>query len=316
MNDLVKLGARPLAAWNGFFHAEADLRACAVVRIGYAALVLVWLAVLYPDLSTWYSEQGVLPLATAEKTMPGGAWCLLSLFPKSQAWLYAAYALAVVHAVLLLVGFASRLNAAALFLWFVSFCNRNTVILDSEDAVFRLIGFFLILMPCGACWSVDAWLFRLRIGEETRIRNPKSAIRNRGPAWALRLLQIQMCVIFLSAAAAKLASDQWRDGTAMYYVSRLTDYFGRFPTPDLLWQTPWCVRAITWGTIVAELAIPLLIWLPPARRWALAAAVLFHLANEYTMHLFLFHWIMLVGWASLLTGDDLDAISRWFRKKT
>ncbi|HUE73673.1 MAG TPA: HTTM domain-containing protein [Pirellulaceae bacterium] len=302
MSGLPNVGPRLVSAWNRFFHADVDLRACAVVRIGYAALVLVWLAVLYPDLSTWYGEEGVLPLATAEKTMPGGAWTLLAIFPKSLAWLYAAYAMAIVHALLLLAGFASRLNAAALWVWIVSFCHRNEVILDAEDTVFRLIGFFLVLMPAGAGW-------RLRIGD-CGLRIASSPIRNGSPAWALRLLQIQMCVIFLSAAAAKLESAEWRDGTAMFYVSRLTDYFGRFPAPDFLWQTPWCVRTITWGVIAAELAIPVLIWLPPARRWALAAAVAFHLANEYTMHLFLFHWIMLVGWASFLTGDDLDAIGR------
>lgn len=96
----------------------------------------------------------------------------------------------------------------------------------------------------------------------------------------------------------------------MYYVSHLTDYFGRFPTPDFFWQTPSVVRLITWGVIAAELLIPLLIWWRGARLWALAAALLFHLTSEYSMFLFLFHWIMLVGWASFLTGDDLDAIAR------
>jgi hypothetical protein len=119
-----------------------------------------------------------------------------------------------------------------------------------------------------------------------------------------------MCVIFLSAACCKLQSPAWRDGTAIYYVARLDDYFGRFPTPDLLWQTPWIVALITWGTIAIELLVPLAIWWRPARLWALLAALLFHLANEYTMHLFLFHWIMLAGWASFLTGDDLALVRR------
>lgn len=318
MNAIFRTGARLVAAWNGFFHADLDLRTCALVRIGYAALVLVWLTVLYPDLSTWYGADGILPPSAAERTMPGGAWTLLALFPKSDAWLKGAYAMAIVHAFLLLVGFASRLNAAALFVWVVSFCHRNEVILDAEDTVFRLAGFFLILMPAGACWSLDAWLLRLRIGDcglrndsHDTIRDPQSAIRNRGPAWALRLLQIQMCVVFLSAGLSKLFSPAWQDGTAMYYVSRLTDYFGRFPTPGFLWETPWIVRLITWGVIAVELTIPILIWWKPARLWALAALLVFHLANEYTMHLFLFHWIMLTGWAAFLTGDDLDAMTRW-----
>jgi uncharacterized membrane protein YphA (DoxX/SURF4 family) len=293
---------RLAAAGSGFFHAPRDLRICALVRIGYALCVLIWLAVLFPDLQLWFGENGVLPLAGARQVMTSYSWSLLQWTPADNAFLYGAYATAILQTLLLLAGFWSRFNAACVFIWIVSFADRNTLILDAEDAVFRLVGFFLILMPCGARWSIDAAL--------TARRDPHSALRTHGPAWGLRLLQIQMCLIFLSAALCKLEAPEWRDGSAMYYVARLDDYFGRFPTPDLLWQTPSIVRLITWSAVAAELLIPLLIWWPPARRWALLAALLFHLANEYTMHLFLFHWIMLVGWASFLTGDDLDWLGR------
>lgn len=293
-----------------FFFGPQDLRICAVVRIGYAALALVWLAVLYPDLGRWYSANGLVPAPTAEKLMPVEGWSLLTVLPQGAAWLHAAYFLAVAHACLLLLGFFSRVNAAALFVWIVSFCHRNGLILDSEDTVFRLVGFFLILMPCGARWSVDAWLKRRLHG---KLASPEGEPSSPA-AWGLRLLQIQMCVIFVSAGLCKVQDSFWQDGTAMYFVARLDDYFGRFPAPALLWQTPWLVRLISWSVVAAELLIPALLWLPSVRRWALAAAVVFHLANEYTMHLFLFHWIMLVGWSSFLTADDLDAIKAWFRR--
>jgi hypothetical protein len=306
MTALRHVPARLAAAWNGFFHVPLDLRVCALVRISYAALVLIWLAILYPDLAAWFSEEGVLPLTVAKKVMPGGAWTVLALLPRGDVWLTSAWVIAVVQALLLLVGFGSRLNAAGVFVWVVSFAHRNGLILDSEDTVFRLIGFYLILIPCGACWSVDAWL-RSRHAPRAV---PSDGTRSVPPTWGLRLLQIQMCVIFLSAALCKLQSAAWRDGTAMYYVARLDDYFGRFPTPDVLWDTSWIVGLITWGTIIVELIVPLAIWWRPARLAALAAALAFHLVNEYTMHLFLFHWIMLVGWMSFLTGDDLNAITR------
>ena len=308
MRALRRFPSRLAAAWNDFFHGPLDRRVCAVVRIGFAALVLVWLAVLYPDLARWFGRDGVLPPTVSAKVMPGGAWTVLTLLPRGDGWLHAAWGVAVAQALLLLVGLGSRFNALGVFVWVVSFVHRNGLILDSEDTVFRLVGFYLILMPCGACWSVDAWL-RARRG----IIHDRASLSTicRGPAWGLRLLQLQMSVIFLSAGLCKLQSAAWRDGTAMYYVARLDDYFGRFPTPDFLWQTPWVVGLITWSVIAAELTIPLLLWWRKTRRWALAVAVAFHLANEYSMHLFLFHWIMLVGWASFLTGDDLSLARRW-----
>jgi hypothetical protein len=47
-----------------------------------------------------------------------------------------------------------------------------------------------------------------------------------------------------------------------------------------------------------------LIWFRETRRLALALVVLFHLANEWTMHLHLFHWVMLVGWLAFVQPQD------------
>ena len=91
------------------------------------------------------------------------------------------------------------------------------------------------------------------------------------------------------------------------------DLFGRFPVPHYLFDTPWTVRAMTWSVLYVELVIPFLIWIPKARRFSLLVLLAFHLSNEWAMHLFLFHWIMLCGWMSFLTTQDLDALARMGR---
>jgi uncharacterized membrane protein YphA (DoxX/SURF4 family) len=113
-----------------------------------------------------------------------------------------------------------------------------------------------------------------------------------------------MAVVFLAAGLAKIGNGDWLDGTAMYYVARLDDYFGRFSTPAWLFDQPWSVALATWAVVLGELLAPIFIWFRQTRRWALAVAVLFHLANEWTMHLFLFHWLMLAGWLSFLEPSD------------
>jgi hypothetical protein len=175
-------------------------------------------------------------------------------------------------------------------------------IIEGEDFVFRLIALYLILMPCGGAWSLDAWIMRWRRGGDAS----PNYLR---PAWGLRLLQIQMAVIFLSAGLYKLGTEAWFDGTAMYYVSRLDDYFGRFPVPTWIFDSPWAVALLTWSVVAGELLIPVFIWFRETRRIALIAAVLFHLGNEWTMHLFLFHWVMLAGWISFVQPGDF----RWRR---
>ena len=124
-----------------------------------------------------------------------------------------------------------------------------------------------------------------------RLPTPAHPLR---PGWGLRLLQIQMCVMLLRRGAVEARAAR-RGSTArrIYYVARLDDYFGRLPIPTWLFDTPWAVALMTWSVLAVELLAPVLLWFRETRRLALVAVVLFHLANEWTMHLFLFHWVML-----------------------
>src|SRR5262249_18004293 len=62
--------------WEAFFHAPCDGRVLAAIRIVYCFLVLIHLAVLYPDLDRWYGETGVLPIENARKIGSPFAWSL------------------------------------------------------------------------------------------------------------------------------------------------------------------------------------------------------------------------------------------------
>src|SRR5262249_18258281 len=161
----------------------------------------------------------------------------------------------------------------------------------------RLLGFLLIFLPLGQSWSVNAWLARWWRKAPT---SEDKATPYAAPGWGLRLFQIQMVLIFLSTGLVKLGGDVWVHGTALYYVSRLDDVFGRFPVPAWAFDTPWVVALLTWAVIAVELLVPLLIWFRETRRLCLVGLLLFHLANEWTMNVFLFHWIMLIGWISFL----------------
>lgn len=289
--------------WHEFFHAPLDTRVCALVRIAYACLLLVHWAVLYPDLELWLGESGVLPREVSREIALPYQWSRLWYVPATPAALHACFWIAVAHTVLLLVGLVPRVNAAFLLAWLISFQNRNGFILDGEDSLMRLLALYLALMPCGASWSLNACLVRWWRGHRG---TEQYAVLAGAPAWGLRLLQIQMAFIFLAAGLEKAGDPAWLGGTAMYYVARLDDYFGRFPTPAWLFDQPWSVACITWAVVLGELLVPVFVWFRQTRRWALAAAVLFHLGNEWTMHLFLFHWLMLAGWPSFLAPSDWE----------
>jgi hypothetical protein len=290
--------------WQTFFHEPIDARIPALVRIAYALVLLVNIAVWLPDLTMLFGEHGLLPREVVQKIGDPHRWSLWAWLPKDDLTLQICYGIFVAQVICLLLGLATRFNSICVFVWLVSFQVRNPLILDGEDTVFRLIAFFLVLMPAEAVWSLDARLRERFWPTTSALVSPVNSPRFVS-AWGLRLLQFQIALVFFSAAICKLQGEAWLDGTALYYVTRLQD-FRKFPTPGLLFETPTIVALLTWSVILVEFTVPLLIWFRETRCWMLLLALLFHAANEYSMHLFLFHWIMLVGWLSFLLPADWE----------
>jgi hypothetical protein len=298
--------------WQAFFHAPCDARIPAAIRIAYATIILIHFAVLYPDLNLWYTAAGVLPVEASSKVTSPYAWSLLQLLPDTSVTVHTCFWLATAHAAMLLVGVLPRVNAFFLFLWLISFQFRNDVINDGEDCLMRVLGFFVIWLPSGRVWSVNAVVRKWR---EARNRGPSTAgavgtCHPMVPGWSVRLIQIEMAAMFFSSALMKLAGEPWVDGTALYYVSRLDDFFGRFPVPAYAFDTPWTVAVMTWSVVIAEFTIPILIWFKETRLPCLIVVLAFHLANEWTMNLFLFHYLMLCGWISFVTPEDFAWLMR------
>ena len=302
--------------WNGFFHSTFDGRVLRILRIFYASLLLVNILTWYPYLELWFGETGIMPLAVSREVISKDAGTVFSYLPTSSSVLYGCYFCFLTQAVLLLFGIFPRFQAVGSFFWLVSFQHRNIMICDGEDVVMRLVGFFVMLMPLhqlGANRS-SASTLPTSIPSTTTLVAACELQPGRVRSWALRLLQIQMCIIYLDTAAAKFHGDVWLDGTALYYVSRLDAWFRADAVPHFLFDTPWIVWLMTWSVIVIEFAVPVLIWFRETRRWALVLVAVFHLSCFWMMDLFLFHWIMLCGWCACLTSAELDLVHGWLRK--
>lgn len=285
--------------WNGFFHAPVELRVVGCLRIVYAAIVLVNAAAFFPYLEMWFGEAGVFPRSIAAELSDPQQLSLFHWLPATEGVLWTGYTLFVVHAVLLLVGYCPRINALGTYVWLLSFQHRSQFLWDGEDQVMRLVGFYLLFMPLHRIWAWD-W----------RLRPSASAATEPISGWGLRLLQLQMCIIFLDTAGSKLHGSMWQDGTALYYASRLDDFFCPDCVPHFLYNTPWIVRLLTWSVLALEFCVPVLVWFKETRRTALIAAVVFHLGCMVSMNLFLFHPIMLCGWMAFLTREDFEWLGR------
>lgn len=285
------------ALWERLFFQPADLSMCGLIRIGYSLLLLINVLVLAPDLTRWFGEQGYLPFAVSRAVVDPDTITLFAWLPRTDIVLWSCYSVLLFQIVALLVGWFARFQALSIFIWLTSFQHRDILIWDGEDWVFRLLAFYLIFLPIGDYYSL----------RRRNRKNPTQPGSTPKPVWPLRLIQIQITVIYISCVWEKLNGSEWLDGIAVYYISRLDDSFGRFPVPGFLFQSLAVIKCMTWSVLVIEFLIPIGLWFKETRRAALLLAVGFHLATDYTMNLFLFHPIMLVG---LLAFVDPAGIRR------
>ncbi|WP_371480345.1 HTTM domain-containing protein [Kitasatospora sp. NBC_00315] len=128
----------------------------AAVRIGFG---LAWLAfllrewperrVLYGDLSPWSPELAGRLLAD------NGAFTVLPWFG-GRFWFELVYHLAVLAAVLVVLGWRTRASGVLLAVTVLSLQNRNVFVGDGGDNVLHVMAVYLLLTRCATVWSLDA----------------------------------------------------------------------------------------------------------------------------------------------------------------
>jgi hypothetical protein len=278
-------------AWESFFYAEASTAPGGLFRIAFAILLFVNMGTLGLDLALFYSEEGLLGRTASEAVLSPLAGTLLWWGPPSMALLWTYYGIFMGQIVLLGLGVLPRVQAVCVFFWLCNFQNRNILLMDGEDNVFRLFAFFLILLPTHR-YTIAAWWRGHESGPE------------RSSVWHYRLVQVQMCVIYVSTLLEKLTGPEWLDETSMWYVSGLDDLYGKFWVP-VLFDYMWGLKLMTWGTLVIEAVVPVALWFSRTRRAAIVVALAFHFGIEISMNLNLFHWIMALGWLTFLVDEDI-----------
>jgi HTTM domain len=213
--------------------------------------------------------------------------------------------LLLVGAFCLAFGFKTRLAAVVVFACLISFARRNPWVLNSGDLLIFVLGFYLMLAPSGAALSVDRWL-------RTRSRFWEFPRRS---FWPLRLVQIQVSLLYFFAVWGKLRGETWNDGTAVSYAFRLED-LERFPVPGLVTDSLLLVNLLTYGTLAIELALAILVWNGRLRPWVLLLGVMLHLGIAYAVRVGFFSYAAVVGYIVFLPPATVSAWLYRLRDRT
>jgi hypothetical protein len=290
------------AAWRRFWFEPQETSTLAVVRIAFGALVFAWTVALVRDGYDFFSDTGIFP--SSDYTGEAGAsWGLLDL---SDGHLAVALVLAalLLASVCLTVGLYTRIAAVVVFVGLLSLERRNSFVFNSGDTLLKVMAFYMMLAPAGAALSLDRW---------RRARSAFWEFPSRAP-WALRLMQVQLSVLYLSGLWAKLRASEWNDGTALSYAVRLEDLV-RFELPRSLATSELLVNLLTYGTLAIEAAIGILVWNRALRPWVLGLGVALHIGIDLTLRVGFFSYAIFVLYLAFLPPDAVSARLRALRDR-
>lgn len=279
------------AAWR-WLATDTPVLGLALCRIGVAIAVLVDAALLARDARVWLHPVDGVIRAGGDDYPETWLFRVLRRLVGGRRVVTAALAVQVALASLVLVGAASQLACAALFLTTSALHQRNPHILYGGDGLARVMLLLLAVSPCGAALSVDAYA---ATGE--------LALDASAAPWGMRLLQLELCALYLYNFLLKADMKAWREGLALYFVWRNPD-LTNVPVPRAL-RTVAASKLATWGTLALELALAPGLLVDETRPVALALAIAFHAAIALTLSVHLFSYLMLAGLCVFVSPVDL-----------
>jgi hypothetical protein len=276
-------------AWRTFWFRPEPAYTLGLIRIAFGVIVMAWTVSLLPGLNDFFGSAGVVPRQLAVPY----EWGVFEIWTDDRA-VVIGWAALLVSAIALTVGWHSRIAALLVFVLIMSFEFRNPHIFNSGDTLLRIEALFLALSPCGAALSLDQ---RRRDGSFW-------SAQTRAP-WPVRLMQIQLSLVYLATFQIRMTGEKWPEGTALSYALRLEDML-IIPVPQWISTNPLLMNAATWGTLVVELLIGILVWNRRCRAWALAVGVALHSIILVTLAVGFFTPAMFILYLAFVPPDAVQ----------
>jgi hypothetical protein len=222
------------------------------------------------------------------------------------------------------IGCCTRVTSVLTWVAAMSYINRGQTSLFGMDTIMNILMVYLMIGPSGAALSVDRLLTRYwRTWLALRHHEPVPELTRPAPMvsanFALRLLQIHMCIVYGMSGLSKLQGGLWWQGTATWLTMANYEFCpmwfsigGVRPYLEMLrglsrsrpvWETGMFL--LTYGTLAFEISFPYLIW-NRWTRWAMIiGAVMMHLGIAVCMGLVTFSMMMLIGVLSFVPAETM-----------
>lgn len=243
-----------------------DLRSLAAMRC-LGALTMLWCLIVWaPDLTLFFTDDGVLRREEFAGRFDWARFSVLRFVDGYWAAL-AVWTAGLLSALALLIGYRARWAALACWLIYLTFAGRNPMVLQGGDVLLPLLLFWMIFLPTSAVFAVDAALDPVDRRGQTHL-----SIATVG-------LLLQVLYVYVFGALLKTGQAWIPDGAAIYVALHIDSFVT--PMGLLLREHLIPMQLLTYFVYYLELLAPVLLFFPDKRQFVRMAAV----AMLWVMHL-------------------------------
>ena len=273
-----------------------DSRSLAVFRMAVGTLLLIDLSIRSGDLTTMYSDQGVMPIAAVRQQLAGTWYWSLHFFHGSPFFQATLFIVAALLAIALLFGLYTRIATIGSWIMLASIYTRAPYAVNGGDTLLVILLFWSMFLPLGKTWSLDA-------RREHARSNPHystSVVLSMGTCAIL----IQVFLVFFCTIIFKLIYHE--DLTNLLQDMLIWGDYNK-PLGKWLLGHPTLTWLLSLMTMGLQLVGPWLLFVPwrtaTFRLFTIAGFVLFHIGTEMTVTVGLFSYIALAAWTLLLPTE-------------
>lgn len=279
---------------------QVDLRALATVRIAIALITLWDLGSRSLTIPMYLTDAGLAP----RELFWGTKWQSVYFLVSSSSGVAALFALHAVFAIMLLVGYRTRLATALCLVMSWSLIGRNPRMAHGGDGLMIWMLIWSVFLPLGAVASVDS---------RTAARRPPNPLLTLATA----ALLLQVFIVYFGAVMAKLNRHWFIDFDAVYYF--LLSNRGT-PLGNLLAKSAALATVLTVGSLLLESFGPwIALFSGPWPRVRTTVALLFmalHIGFAATLYVGTFAWVCVAAWVPFIPYEVWEALAprarRWW----
>ncbi len=295
--------------WNRFWFKPADTISLSGLRFCVSLVLLVMYLVRFFDIRIFFYESGLLGPGSAQALRSHQTAQAFHFILSSDTTIYLCYMVFVFLLFLMVLGVGGRLVSFLTFVFHLLFMHTNPTIIYGADYLATFLLFYLMI---GSSHRQLRWIpyfvhkRRGLVSEGTSLGCSLSTL-------SLRLIQIQLCVIYACSGFSLFQRGSSLQGTGLWEA--FSHYEGFFASSSYLLMLPvFVVGLLFWFVLAFQLYFPVLVWFSLWRKPLLISGCVLHTVIALSQGFVFFSLLMLSCYVVFLKPESLRVFFQKFQK--